>query len=66
VVEMKREDTVAYFVEAAKNDFSLVEKNLTAFLLELRQSEQKKLNYVEAYDAADVLRQVKELKDAKY
>lgn len=63
---MKREETVKYFVERAKNDFSLVEKNLAEVVKEIRFSEARKLNYIEEFDAGDVMRQLGELKKAKY
>jgi len=63
---VKREETIAFFVEQAKEDFSLVEKNLAGVITEIKSSSAKKLNYIEEFDAADVLRQVAELKKAKY
>lgn len=63
---MKREDTIKYFVENAKDDFSLVEKNLLSVIGEIKFSEAKKLNYIETFDASDVLRQLAELRKAKY
>jgi len=63
---VKREETIAFFVEQAKEDFSLVEKNLAGVITEIKNSNAKKLNYIEEFDAADVLRQVAELKKAKY
>ena len=63
---VKREETIAFFVEQAKEDFSLVEKNLAGVISEIKTSTAKKLNYIEEFDAVDVLRQVAELKKAKY
>jgi aspartyl-tRNA(Asn)/glutamyl-tRNA(Gln) amidotransferase subunit A len=69
---MKREDTIEFFVENARKDFSLVEKNLAQIIGEIKESERKGLNYIEEFDAKDVLSQLLELKksfenkDSKY
>ncbi|MEI7961607.1 MAG: amidase family protein [archaeon] len=63
---MKREETIKYFVEEAKKDFSLVEKNLAAILLEIKQQERIGLNFVEAYDLNDVVSQLAKLKKSKF
>lgn len=69
---MKREETIDYFVCEARKDFSLVEKNLASIIQEIKSSQIKKLNYIEEFDAGDVLRQLASLKksfaekDSKY
>lgn len=69
---MKREETIEFFVENAKKDFSLVEKNLAQIINEIKESERKELNYIEEFDAKDVLKQLLDLKksfenkDSKY
>jgi aspartyl-tRNA(Asn)/glutamyl-tRNA(Gln) amidotransferase subunit A len=69
---MKREETIDFFVESARKDFSLIEKNLGNIVQEVKLSELKKLNYIEEFDAIDVLKQLQELKksfdlkDSKY
>ncbi|MFA5125400.1 MAG: amidase family protein [archaeon] len=69
---MKREETIAFFVEQAKKDFSIVEKNLAGIIQEIKLCEDKKLNYIEEFDEQDVLKQLAELKksfqakDSKY
>ncbi len=62
---MRLEDSIRYFVGLAKNDFSIVEKNIAAVINEVRQSEAKKLNYIEEFDVNDVFRQVEALKKSK-
>lgn len=62
---MKREDTIAFFVELAKKDFSAVEKNLVSVLTEMKSSEKKKQNYIEEYDVNDVMSQLVALKKSK-
>ena len=59
---VKREETLKFFVEQAKQDFSKVEENAHKIILELKASQNKKLNYIEEFDGADVLRQLQELK----
>lgn len=69
---MKREETIEFFVENARKDFSLVEKNLAQIIGEIKESERKGLNYIEEFDAKDVLKQLLDLKksfenkDSKY
>ncbi|MCX6803429.1 MAG: amidase family protein [Candidatus Diapherotrites archaeon] len=63
---MKREETVNHFVEAARNDFSVVEKNLAGVIQEIKISEKQKLNYIEEFNSADVLRQLSLLRSSKY
>ncbi|MFA6268394.1 MAG: amidase family protein [archaeon] len=69
---MKREETISFFVEEARKDFSVVDKNLAAVIQEIKTIDSKKLNYVEEFDVKDVLRQFEELKksfaakDSKY
>ncbi len=69
---MKREETIEFFVENAKKDFSVVEKNLAQIIGEIKESQKKGLNYIEEFDAKDVLKQFSELKksfeskDSKY
>jgi len=69
---MKREETITFFVEEARKDFSIVEKNLASIMQEAKVSEVKKLNYIEEFDAQNVVRQLVELKksfaakDSKY
>ena len=59
---MRREETTRFFVERAKKDFSLVEKNLAQIIAEIKESEEKGLNYIEAFDEALVTQQLAELK----
>jgi aspartyl-tRNA(Asn)/glutamyl-tRNA(Gln) amidotransferase subunit A len=72
VVFVKREETIAFFVEQARKDFSVVEKNLGNIVQEIKVSQLRKLNYIEEFDARDVLKQFNELKksfeskDSKY
>jgi aspartyl-tRNA(Asn)/glutamyl-tRNA(Gln) amidotransferase subunit A len=61
----KREETLKYFVEEGKKDFSKIEENLHKIILEVKASQNKKLNYIEEFDGQDVLRQIKELKEKK-
>lgn len=69
---MNREDTIEYFVEKAREDFSIVDKNLASIIQEIKVSESKELNYIEEFDVKDVLKQFEELKksfekkDSKY
>jgi len=69
---MKREETVEFFVESARKDFSLVDKNLAEVISEIKASDSKKLNYIEEFDVKDVIKQFEELKksfekkDSKY
>ncbi|MDD2531809.1 MAG: hypothetical protein PHO61_03935, partial [Candidatus ainarchaeum sp.] len=69
---MKREETIEFFVENARKDFSVVEKNLAQVINEIKDSEKKKLNYIEEIDVKNVLLQFEELrksfenKDSKY
>lgn len=62
VILMKREETVRFFVEEARKNFSVVEKNFLQVLKEIKLSESKKLNYIEEYDSNDALKQLNELK----
>jgi aspartyl-tRNA(Asn)/glutamyl-tRNA(Gln) amidotransferase subunit A len=62
---VKREETLKFFVEEAKKDFSKVEENAHKIILELKATQNKKLNYIEEFDGQDVLRQLKELKEKK-
>jgi aspartyl-tRNA(Asn)/glutamyl-tRNA(Gln) amidotransferase subunit A len=61
----KREEMLKYFVEEGKKDFSKIEENLHKIILEVKASQNKKLNYIEEFDGQDVLRQIKELKEKK-
>jgi len=69
---MGRDETINFFVQKARNDFSVVEENLAKAINDIKVSQQKKLNYIEEFDAKDVLLQFAELKksfsakDAKY
>jgi aspartyl-tRNA(Asn)/glutamyl-tRNA(Gln) amidotransferase subunit A len=69
---MRREETIEYFVDCARKDFFLVEKNLMQVINEVKDSEKKKLNYIEEIDVKNVLLQFEELrksfenKDSKY
>jgi aspartyl-tRNA(Asn)/glutamyl-tRNA(Gln) amidotransferase subunit A len=56
-------DTLKYFVESGKTDFSKVEENLHKIILELKASQNKKLNYIEEYNEANVLTQLQDLKE---
>jgi aspartyl-tRNA(Asn)/glutamyl-tRNA(Gln) amidotransferase subunit A len=62
---VKREETIKFFAEQARNDFSKVEENAHKLILEIKSSQNKKLNYIEEFDGQDVLRQLKELKEKK-
>ncbi len=44
---MKREETIEFFVESARKDFSVVDKNLAQVIQEIKTSDSKKLNYIE-------------------
>jgi len=59
---MKREETAKFFVESARNNFSVVENNIAQTIQEVRFTQAKELNYIEEFDAVDVLRQVADLK----
>jgi aspartyl-tRNA(Asn)/glutamyl-tRNA(Gln) amidotransferase subunit A len=59
---MKREESIAFFVEQARKDFSVVEKNLESIIQEIKLSETEKLNYIEEFDEQDVLNQLEQLK----
>lgn len=63
---MKREETLRFFVDSAKKDFSLVEKNLVSLVLEMKKSQKSGLNYIETFDLEDIMRQAAELKKSKY
>ena len=69
---LKREETIECFVESARKDFSVVDKNLASVIQEIKIIESKKLNYIEEFDVKDVIRQFEELrksfaaKDSKY
>jgi len=56
-------DTLKYFVEQGKSDFSKVEENLHKIILELKASQNKKLNYIQEYDEESVLLQIDQLKE---
>lgn len=60
---MRREDTVSFFVENAKKDFSLVEKNLDLIISEVKESEKLGLNFFETFDEGFVRTQLAELKE---
>ncbi|MDD3083438.1 MAG: amidase family protein [Candidatus ainarchaeum sp.] len=59
---MGRKESLKFFVENSKKDFSLVEENLHKIILELNASQNKKLNYIEEYDEKNVLQQLNDLK----
>ncbi len=61
---MSYKETIKYFVENAKNDFSLVEENLHKIILELKACQNKGLNYIEEYDEKNVLEQLQALKNS--
>ena len=56
-------DTIKYFVEKGKTDFSVIEENLHKIILELKASQNKGLNYIESYDESLVLSQLQDLKE---
>ncbi len=58
----KYKETIKYFVEEAKKDFSLVESNLEKIIKEIKASEEKGLNYIEEFDEQFVRKQLEELK----
>ncbi|MCX6801239.1 MAG: amidase family protein [Candidatus Diapherotrites archaeon] len=58
---MKREETVNFFAEEAKKNFSKVAENAQKIIAEIQNSEKKKLNYIETFDGGSVLAQLKEL-----
>ncbi len=60
---MVYEETINYFVQEAKKDFSVVEKNLQAIIQEVKENNEKGLNYFEKFDEEFVLKQVEELRD---
>ena len=63
---MKREETIKYFVEEAKKDFSLVEKNLISTVLEIKKSDKQGLNFIETFDVDSIMHQLAELKKSKF
>ncbi len=60
---MKKEETVKFFVEQARNNFSLVEENLHKIIEEVKETQKKELNYFETFDEEFVLKQLEELKE---
>lgn len=60
MVEYK--ETCNYFVKSAKENFSLVEKNLKNIILEVKESIDKELNYIEEFDEENVLAQLEDLR----
>ena len=56
-------DTLKYFVEKNKTNFTSVEENLHKIILELKASQNKGLNFIEEYDEENVLTQLQELKE---
>jgi aspartyl-tRNA(Asn)/glutamyl-tRNA(Gln) amidotransferase subunit A len=59
---VKRKETINYFVEEAKKDFLIVEKNLEKIIKEVKESQEKELNYIEEFDEDFVRKQLEELK----
>ncbi|MBT4192071.1 MAG: Asp-tRNA(Asn)/Glu-tRNA(Gln) amidotransferase subunit GatA [Candidatus Diapherotrites archaeon] len=65
VNEMVLKETLKYFAEQARNDFSAAEENLHKIILELKASENKGLNYIETYDEENVRTQLTQLKSSE-
>ncbi|MEK6959032.1 MAG: amidase family protein [archaeon] len=59
---MAQQKSVRDFVEAAKKDFSIVEKNLGQALDDLRESQKNGLNYIEAFDETLIVPQLEALR----
>jgi len=59
---MKKEETISHFVTSTKRDFSLVEQNLYSLIEEIKDSEKKQLNYIEAFDESFVIKQLEDLR----
>lgn len=59
---MKKEETVSFFVSEAKKDFRLVEENLYNIIEEVKETQNKGLNYFQKFDENFVLNQLNELK----
>ena len=60
---MVYKETTAHFSQEGRKDFSVIEKNLYAVIDEIKASEKKGANYVEAFDEEMVLSQLQELKN---
>ncbi|HNV01167.1 MAG TPA: amidase family protein [archaeon] len=60
---MKKEETVHFFVNEAKKDFRIVEENLHNIIEEIKNTQEKGLNYFQKFDESFVLNQLKELKE---
>jgi aspartyl-tRNA(Asn)/glutamyl-tRNA(Gln) amidotransferase subunit A len=60
---MSYEETCAYFVKIAKEDFSIVEKNLSSIIKEVKTSIKEELNYIEEFDEENVLAQLEVLRE---
>lgn len=55
-------ETVKFFVEESKKDFSLVEKNLFSLIDEIKKNNSSKMNHIETFDEKFVLDQLENLK----
>jgi aspartyl-tRNA(Asn)/glutamyl-tRNA(Gln) amidotransferase subunit A len=62
---MAHEETIRYFVENAKKDFSLVEKNLESIIAEIKENTATGLNHIELFNEDFVKKQLEELKIKK-
>lgn len=62
MVFVKRENTVRFFVEQAKQNFAAVETNLNTVISEIKYSLEHDLNYIEAFDEGFVNKQLEGLK----
>ncbi len=62
---MAYNETIKYFSQEAQKDFSLVESNLKKIIAEVKESQKKELNYIEAFDEEMVLSQLEELRNRK-
>jgi aspartyl-tRNA(Asn)/glutamyl-tRNA(Gln) amidotransferase subunit A len=60
VIVVKFEETIKYFVQEAKKDFFIVEKNLESIIKEVKENN---FDHIEFFDEGFVLKQLKELKD---
>ncbi|MDD4250911.1 MAG: amidase family protein [Candidatus ainarchaeum sp.] len=59
-------ETLNFFVENAKKDFSFVEKNLNSIIQEVKENIKSDLNHIEFFDETFVFEQLKVLKNSDY
>lgn len=56
-------ESVKFFVEESRKDFSFVEKNLFSIIEDIKKNDSNNLNHIEFFDEKFVLNQLKELKE---